>query len=274
MKKIDEFINLFGKNKDVFQCPKCGSGFSIENASLLCENGHNFDISRKGYVNLFGGSKSIYDRELFDERSRVFEAGFFNPLLIKISEIMKEASGVLVDAGSGEGFALDFICKKINRTGVGLDLAKEGINLATRFNQLWFISDIASIPLKDNSAGGIINILSPANYSEFKRVIATSGIILKVFPGNQYLTEIRNHFYKETDKESYSNEATLRIFKEAFSIYHEEDLCYEFKTQDKSILNSIIHMTPLAKSHNLNQWDFSPEYITADFKILWTVSDK
>jgi 23S rRNA (guanine745-N1)-methyltransferase len=40
---------------NALHCPVCRRGLKSETARLVCEQGHSFDISRQGYVNLVQG---------------------------------------------------------------------------------------------------------------------------------------------------------------------------------------------------------------------------
>lgn len=37
----------------------------------------------------------------------------------------------------------------------------------------------------------MLDVLTPANYDEFRRVLSPDGVLLKVYPGQDYLREIR-----------------------------------------------------------------------------------
>ena len=54
----------------VFRCPLCMAPLALSGQSLLCANGHCFDVSAKGYVNLAAGrGQSVkYDKALFESR--------------------------------------------------------------------------------------------------------------------------------------------------------------------------------------------------------------
>ena len=65
------------------QCPRCGGAFALTEQSLICENGHCYDLSRRGYVNLAPDHRQSgdkYDETLFESRGRVFAGGFYAPV--------------------------------------------------------------------------------------------------------------------------------------------------------------------------------------------------
>ena len=75
------------------------------------------------------------------------------------------------------------------------DLSKESIQLAAKSDHewkvKWFVGDLARLPLLDQSMDLLLDIFSPANYQEFKRVLAPDGRLIKVIPTPSHLQEIR-----------------------------------------------------------------------------------
>ncbi|MCM3079945.1 methyltransferase domain-containing protein [Brevibacillus invocatus] len=151
--------------------------------SLLCSSGHCFDLAKQGYVNLLTRPhKTKYDSQLFEARQKVSISGFFEPLISHISEriphMMKPSCDMIrmLDAGCGEGSHLTAIQNRIlartnlNIFGVGVDISKEGIRIAARStSDIWCVGDLAHCPFKDQSFHVILNLLSPSNYSDFRR---------------------------------------------------------------------------------------------------------
>ena len=54
------------------------------------------------------------------------------------------------------------------------------------------IANLSNLPFRDNSVSCILNILTPANYTEFFRVLGKDGYLIKVIPNAEYLKEIRS----------------------------------------------------------------------------------
>src|SRR5699024_4072611 len=104
--------------------------------------------------------------------------------------------------------------------------------------------DLANQPLGDKSCKFILNFLSPANYSEFKRILAEDGIIIKVIPGSCYLKEVRRELFSGTDENEYENNDTLELMKKNVKLVKEERITYT-KFLDAAALNDLISMTPL-----------------------------
>ncbi|RBO11051.1 methyltransferase domain-containing protein, partial [Pantoea sp. 3_1284] len=81
--------------------------------------------------------------------------------------------------------------------GIGIDLAKEGIAAASKAypDIIWSVADLAAMPFADAQVDAILNILSPANYAEFSRLLKPGGVVMKVVPESGYLLELREAFY-------------------------------------------------------------------------------
>ncbi|NLM72653.1 MAG: hypothetical protein GX184_01280 [Clostridiaceae bacterium] len=157
--------------------------------------------------------------------------------------------------------------------GVGIDISKEGILEATKKSKeiIWCVADLAKIPLLDKTMDIILNILSPSNYSEFKRIISDNGILIKVVPGPDYLKELRKVFYEKTDKESYSNTKVIEHFERNFNLIDTRQIQYSVKL-DNDELKHLIKMTPLSWGVDENKiartLELGIDSITADFAIM------
>lgn len=286
-KKLNLAKKAVDDNLNIFQCPICKQQMIIRKNSLLCKNGHCFDFSRNGYINLLKNPiNSKYDKDLFSSRRKILQDGFFSRLISRVGKLILEhlykdlVDLKILDAGCGEGTNLVNILKyifeqsNIITVGLGLDISKSGIYIAARDypGYIWCVADLANSPLNDKQFDFVINILSPANYSEFTRVLKDNGILIKVIPGSLYLQEIRGKFYKKT-KKSYSNEEMINLFQKNFTIINKERLLYLRKIKSNNIL-PLLEMTPLSWNYtkgNLRIKD--PEFlenptITVDLIIL------
>ena len=89
------------------------------------------------------------------------------------------------------------------------------------------------------------DILTPANYAEFQRMIFRDGWVIKVIPERDYLQELRNVFYVQTGKQVYSNDSTLELFRSNFKLIDTQRLRY-IVTLDPALIEPLIQMTPLS----------------------------
>ncbi len=283
-KKINSAKRV-SENISAFKCPLCESEMRVvDQKSLICSNNHTFDFAKQGYINLMiQQSNSHYSKELFGARHNIInDTDLYAEMHKSISNVIKESIDttikpfLIVDLGCGEGSHLQRIiedCGSDAITGVGLDIAKEGIVAAARSyeNPIWLVGDLAKSPLADHSFHVILNILSPSNYKEFKRMLVQDGLVIKVVPGPNYLKEIREALFESSEKKEYKNDDTISLFNEHFKLIHNVKLNYT-KILSKEELYNLVRMTPLAWSGDQDRINvFSNQdsaEITVDLEIL------
>lgn len=241
------------RNSGLFRCPVCASTMELmEKARLVCVRNHSFDLSKQGYVNLAPQAHSTkYDQSLFKARKTVIDSGFFNPLLETItntiqSHVTNGESSTIIDAGCGEGSHLTSILSQLGDsfTGVGIDLAKEGVLAAAKEHPgaIWLVADLANCPFQDKQFDVLVNILSPANYAEFSRILKPNGVFIKVVPEVNYLKELREVFYEKVN-DAEETDRVERISNQ-FEVIKTERITYDFPITNE-LLATLIHMTPL-----------------------------
>lgn len=267
------------------RCPLCSSDMNVQAlSSLICRNNHTFDIAKQGYVNLLNRlAPTNYDKQLFHARQKIMTtSNLYTELHKKIAEkitkkiVARDSPSIMLDAGCGEGSHLQKIIEQTeNNTiqGIGLDISKEGILLAAKtYKQpIWFVGDLANIPLNNQSCHFILNILSPANYVEFKRILRTDGLIIKVIPGKSYLKELREVVFVNETKANYKNEQITSLFKQHFEMVDELYIT-DSVTLSGEQLKYLVEMTPL--TWNVTKEKLQPflqktsSEITVDFTVL------
>ncbi len=279
-------LKLYLDYKDMFTCPICSHPMQIKHRSLVCSENHTFDISKHGHINMLSGfHKSKYNKSLFLSRKIANKAGFFAPLIEEISSlitenIIEQAGQIkILDAGCGEGYHLAQIKERVLRNsfgqilGVGLDIAKEGIIMAAKTHKgnIWCVADIAKIPFQTAQFDFILNILSPANYAEFKRISKEEAIIIKIVPNSNYLQELREVFYRETEQATYSNTETMKLFADNLQVIDIKKLKYSLPI-DNDYLKNLSIMTPLSWATTEERVEkllkSNIKTVTVDFSIL------
>ncbi|NMS88466.1 methyltransferase domain-containing protein [Clostridioides difficile] len=260
LKKIETTRLLLNENIEVFKCPLCKENMAeVDKNSVKCVNKHCFDISKKGYVNLLNSNtKTIYDKELFESRHEIYNSNVYDYLIEEIKSIIKNCtlnkySNYILDAGCGEGYFLNKLYEdeEINNRCklIGIDIAKEGISIATREENeiIWCISDLANLPLQDSKFDIILNVLSPANYKEFTRVLSNAGIVVKIVPESNYLKEIRTSIQKNIKNSDYDNKNIVDVFKKHLDLIYDNRINYKTNINVLNLSN-LIKMTPLTSS--------------------------
>ncbi len=185
----------------LMRCPQCGAAFSLPAQSMVCQNGHCFDLSRRGYVNLAPAHSQAADKygaQLFESRARLFQDGFYAPVVDAVCGMLAARFGdapfTLADAGCGEGYYARAIAQRFpNATVIGLDLNRDAVTQAARTPSRvsWFVADVKRLPLGGGTLDALLYVITPADYSEFARGLKPDGAFIKVIPGADYLCEVR-----------------------------------------------------------------------------------
>ena len=198
-----DYSKNFLKNDDLLICPICKERLILNDHSLVCKNKHTYDISKKGITTLVSHNhikeSKIYNYELFSNRRKFIQKMYYKDLYNKIINIINQNFDKkinIIDLGCGEGAHTMNILNslKLNYVYYGFDYSKTAIDMASYYNsdvRFYFVADVNNVPIKDNSIDLIIDILSPYNQSEIKRLLKKNGIFVKVAPGKDYLKEMR-----------------------------------------------------------------------------------
>ena len=236
-----------------FACPICQEALDLVQQSLVCTNHHSFDLAKFGYVNLAPQVKASkdYDKENFQNRQLVLENGFYDHILTSLSECLSplDHPANILDIGCGEGYYSRSLQERYpDHSFYAFDLSKESIQLAAKSDQewrvKWFVGDLARLPLLDQSMDLLLDIFSPANYQEFKRVLAPDGRLIKVIPTAAHLQEIRQKVKEHLDQADYSNEQIIQHFSDHFTIENTIH-CQERFELTPALREALLSMTPL-----------------------------
>ena len=167
--------------------------------------------------------------------------------------IVKErgTSQVIVDMGCGDGTHDNIILNLVNDNNtfiIGADISKFGIECATDYvnnNFIPLVADLNYMPIKDKSVDVILNILSPSNEKEMKRILKQDGVIIKVTPKKEYLYELRHLL----NIKEYENELQIEENINKNYIVLKKYTINEQKKLDEEAMKNLINMTPLAKNY-------------------------
>ena len=264
-------IQQIQKHIEIFACPICKAQMAIsEEGKMSCEANHSFDVAKQGSIYLLSRPmNSMYSKELFDSRHTVINSGIYDVMQEAIVAEIKAPAPILLDTGCGEGSHLHRICEKIGGAmGIGVDISKEGIIAAAKFysEELWCVGDLANSPYNEASFDVILNILSPANYVEFKRLLKPGGQVIKIVPQENYLKELRVQAFADSEKESYTNAQTVERFKESFTTTKVKRITYTVPLQPE-LVPKLLEMTPMGW-HIENKESIQLQEITIDLDLL------
>ena len=260
-----------------FACPICQENLTLLETSLKCCNRHSFDLAKFGYVNLAPQIKQSvnYDKENFQNRQQILEAGFYRAILEAISDLLSNSKNAktILDIGCGEGFYSRKLQERHpDKTFYAFDISKDSVQIAAKSEPNWavnwFVGDLARLPIKDASMDILLDIFSPANYGEFRRVLSKDGILIKVIPTENHLKEIRQKVQDQLTNKDYSNQDIKNHFQEHFTILSSQTASLT-KTITADQLQALLSMTPLLFHIDQTKIDWSQlTEITIEAEIL------
>ncbi|MEZ7553083.1 putative RNA methyltransferase [Streptococcus pseudopneumoniae] len=260
-----------------FACPICQENLTLVESSLKCCNRHSFDLAKFGYVNLAPQIKQSanYDKENFQNRQQILEAGFYHAILEAVSDLLasSKTTTTILDIGCGEGFYSRKLQKSHSeKTFYAFDISKDSVQIAAKSEPNWavnwFVGDLARLPIKDTSMDILLDIFSPANYGEFRRVLSKDGILIKVIPTENHLKEIRQKVQDQLTNKDYSNQNIKNHFQEHFTILSNQTASLT-KTITVEQLQALLSMTPLLFHVDQSKIDWSQlTEITIEAEIL------
>ena len=260
-----------------FACPICQENLTLLESSLKCCNRHSFDLAKFGYVNLAPQIKQSanYDKENFQNRQQILEAGFYQAILETVSDLLSNSKNAktILDIGCGEGFYSRKLQKRHpDKTFYAFDISKDSVQIAAKSEANWavnwFVGDLARLPIKDASMDILLDIFSPANYGEFRRVLSKDGILIKVIPTKNHLKEIRQKVQDQLTNKEYSNQDIKNHFQNNFTILSSKTASLT-KTITAEQLQALLSMTPLLFHIDQTKIDWSQlTEITIEAEIL------
>lgn len=279
----------------LFRCPLCAAaGGSVRlrpsGSALRCTAGHTFDVSRKGYVNFMPSQKPLrgYTKEFFEARREFLSWGYYDHVLQAVSDVVADAMAKqaadrgfrLLDAGCAEGYYLRGIRRAIEAAPgngpradagagtllIGADISKDAVRLAAGGGDpnLWIVSDVANLALADSSVDCVLNVFTPANYHEFRRVLRPGGVLVKVVPGPRHLEQLR----QAVGEAAHSEDDVVRIFRRNCDMEADVAATRTFDVPHER-MSTLIGMTPFAFGFDERQRrDIMVRRITIDARVL------
>ncbi|VJE70572.1 23S_rRNA m1G745 methyltransferase [Streptococcus pneumoniae] len=260
-----------------FACPICQENLTLLETNFKCCNRHSFDLAKFGYVNLAPQIKQSanYDKENFQNRQQILEAGFYQAILDAVSDLLASSKTTItiLDIGCGEGFYSRKLQESHSeKTFYAFDISKDSVQIAAKSEPNWavnwFVGDLARLPIKDANMDILLDIFSPANYGEFRRVLSKDGILIKVIPTENHLKEIRQRVQDQLTNKEYSNQDIKEHFQEHFTILSSQSASLT-KTITAEQLQALLSMTPLLFHVDQSKIDWSQlTEITIEAEIL------
>ncbi len=261
-----------------FICPVCSKKLSEHEKLYKCENGHCFDKSKFGYVNLLQSQKSSAkrhgdDRMMVRARRDFLSSGAYGFLLEALCATAEEclsSGGCVLDAGCGEcyyssGLKQHYAEKGKELFAVGVDISKDALEFASKRKSglPLAVASLFDLPFADESFDAVLNIFSPEADKEFYRVLKPCGYLIKIIPLEEHLLGLKAAIYDkpylndvpDTETEGFvcvktsqvkrnlclgSNEAIQSLFK--MTPYY-----YKTGVEDQKKINSLDYLETQAE---------------------------
>lgn len=270
---------------DKFCCPLDQLALVRSDRSLVCANGHAYDIAKSGYVNLLPVQKKHSkdpgdSKEMVAARKAFLNQDFYFPIIERIVSSMPNALNNLatlsiLDAGCGEGYYLrkmhDVLSSKQQIEAIGLDISKWAITEASKQHKTidWVVGSNANIPVSDDTFDCLMCAFGFPVFLEFTRTLKTDGWLLLVESGANHLVELRNILYPELKpyKQTYLEGI------DGFILRSEVQHSFSFSLNDSEQIAWLLAMTPHIHkaSYDGRQAALALKQIdlTADITLRW-----
>lgn len=252
-------------------CPVCSHSLIRTDKQFQCDNNHQFDVAKQGYVNLLQPqhkkSKQPGDSpEMVEARYRFLDKGYYQAISDKLNELIlkdllaKTETSLhykITDAGSGEGYytqrlehCLDSVVfpegltKKVAITG--FDISQRAVKASCRRSKSiqWVTATSSHIPVANRSQDAVLSLFSRIVPDEFSRILKQDGILYVASTGPNHLIELRSKLYQDVKQIAYNPTSTVA---EKF-IPLEQDLSshinYTVDIDSNQAINDLLLMTP------------------------------
>ena len=233
-------------------CPKCRFPLLRVGGSVRCAEGHSYDLSAKGTLNLSpaAGKNHGDDAEMIAARRRFLETGSYAPLASaladEIAERIGEGSPLILDAGCGEGYYTAAVSRRLPSARlIGLDLSPEAVRALAgrdeaREGRIFpLVAGVYRLPLADGSVDGVISAFSPYAGEEFRRVLRPNGYLFRAIPDRRHLFALKEVLYDLP----YENEVA-GFEAEGFDFCGVKEIRTVFTLKTPSEIADLFHMTP------------------------------
>jgi len=255
-------------------CPVCSQRLKRTEKQFCCENNHQFDVAKQGYVNLLQPqhkkSKQPGDsQEMVEARFRFLNESYYEPLSDKLNQLIaKDCSSKLpdnnayhvVDAGSGEGYYTQRLYEHLNQSVIpkpgipkpgipkviGFDISQRAVKASCRRSKSiqWMTATSSHIPVASHSQDAVLCLFSRIVPEEFSRILKKDGILYVASTGSSHLIELRNMLYQNVKQSAYNPNSTL---SERFTPLDESlnaNVRYKIEVNSRQAINDLLLMTP------------------------------
>lgn len=243
---------------DVLVCPVCASELVLSQSEmphpskLACENGHQYDAARQGYFNLLTGKGTKFREDTQDmvaARLRFLEAGHYAPIAESVASAVPTDASLIYDAGSGPGYYLERVMNDLSSSdgtrAIAMDISRAAAKFAAKVPKtLALVSDVWSVlPVAAGSVDVVLNIFSPHNAEEFRRILRRGGRAIVVTPLPHHLQELRDAQLGLLTIQPEKQAKIHETFSEGYALIQEESLEFSLTLNPDEVAD-IVAMGP------------------------------
>ncbi|MFC7448596.1 putative RNA methyltransferase [Rhodococcus daqingensis] len=184
---------------ELLACPHCGGGLDVADRTLLCDQGHSFDIARQGYVSLLSGAAKFTgdSAEMIAARARFLDGHHFDPLMDAVARacVARDLDHpAVLEVGAGTGHYLAAVLDALPAAqGIGVDVSKAAARWLARSHPraASVVADIwTQLPLRAHALSHVLSIFAPRNAAELRRVLRPDGTLVVLTPTDRHLREL------------------------------------------------------------------------------------
>jgi SAM-dependent methyltransferase len=182
----------------LLRCPVCARPLEASPDGLRCEQGHAYDIARRGHVTLAlprGRPASGDDAAMVAARAAVLDGDHFKPLTDALAQIATAMEPrVVLDVGAGTGHHLAAVLDGLpDAAGIALDASRAALHHASRAHPR--IASVRAdvwqhVPLADGSVDLALNVFAPRHPAELARVLRAGSSLIVATPAPEHLREL------------------------------------------------------------------------------------
>ena len=219
----------------------------------VCERGHSFDRAKEGYYNLLLGKGGTHgdNAEMVLARRKFLECGFYQPLAMKLSELVGEAArggGVILDAGCGEGYYTERVSRHLGGCEgsfkmLAFDISKDAVKRTAKrgFKGEFAVASTYKMPIPDGKVDVIFNVFSPFATDECYRVLGRGGYFIAAIAGEDHLYSLKEKIYDTPYKNTVAD-----THLPGFELVTSRELKYDILLKNPDEVRSLFMMTPYA----------------------------
>ena len=261
--------------KNIFSllcCPVCRGELSRSGGSLVCPQGHTFDVARCGYVNLLPpgkekNSRTGDEKSMIRARADFLSCGHYDKISSSLASLAARHADIVTvcDMGSGEGHHTVNIVRTLHGItgghviGIGADASKYGAECASKRSkslglmasygigadfcgeaEAYFVpANIFSLPIKSASVDCAVSMFAPIPWDEVRRILREGGILAVVSSGREHLIEMRKIIYDDVRDADFTPECA-----DGFSLLDQSSLTYTAHLSSEKEIRDLFTMTP------------------------------